>query len=112
MGDEIVATVTVMNSGTRDVTEVIQVYVSQNNPSINQPLKELKVFDKVALRAGEGKRAQIKFSKKYAVSFWGEDRNVWIMERNTYEVLVGNSRACTPLKETFEDEETIWWRGL
>jgi beta-glucosidase len=111
-GVEIVATVSVTNVGTMDGEEVVQVYISQRNPSINRPVKELKAFEKVVLKKGESKKVEIKFYKKYSACFWDEDRNAWIIEKDTYDVLVGNSSACTPLKGIFQVEETTWWKGL
>ena len=50
--------------------------------------------------------------KKYAASWWDEARDAWIMEKDVYDVLVGDSSASTPVKASFEVEETRWWRGL
>ncbi|KAJ9656699.1 beta-glucosidase [Coniosporium apollinis] len=111
-GDEVVASVSVTNTGRVDGAEVVQVYVNQRSPSINRPPKELKGFEKVFLKAGENKQVEVNFPKKYAASFWDEDQDSWIMERDTYEVLVGNSSAHTPLKGTFEVRQTSWWNGL
>jgi beta-glucosidase len=66
----------------------------------------------VVLKKGESKKVEIKFYKKYSACFWDEDRNAWIIEKDTYDVLVGNSSACTPLKGIFQVEETTWWKGL
>lgn len=111
-GDEIVSTIYVLNLSARDGADAVQVYVSQRNPSINRPVKELKAFDKVVLKVGQSKEVEIKFSKNYAVSFWDEDRDARIMEKDTNGVLVGNSSAFTPLKENFEVEETSCWKGI
>jgi beta-glucosidase len=111
-GDEIIATVSVTNTGKIDGAQVVQVYVSQAHPSINRPLKELKAFEKVALKAEESKRMDVRFSKKYAASFWDEERDEWVMEADTYEVSVGDSSANTKLKGGFEVRETKWWKGL
>jgi beta-glucosidase len=37
---------------------------------------------------------------------------MWVMEKDKYDVLVGDSSASTPLKGGFEVKETSWWKGL
>ena len=52
---ELKATVTVKNTGARDGEEVVQCYVRDLVGSITRPVKELKGFEKIALKAGESK---------------------------------------------------------
>lgn len=52
---ELKATVTVKNTGTRDGEEVVQCYVRDLVGSITRPVKELKGFEKISLKAGESK---------------------------------------------------------
>jgi beta-glucosidase len=111
-GDDMVVTVSVSNKGSVDGAQVVEVYVSQHSPSINRPIKELKGFTKVLLKAGETKMAEVRISKKYAASFWDEEKDMWIMEKDGYDVLVGDSSASTPLKGEFYVEKTNWWKGL
>ncbi|OTB03436.1 glycoside hydrolase family 3 protein [Hypoxylon sp. CI-4A] len=110
--DEIVATVTVTNTGGVEGAYVVQAYVHQHNPSINRPLKELKGFEKVFLQPGEKKNVDVVLSKRYAASFWDETRSAWIMEKDAFSVLVGDSSANTPLEARFEVQQTVWWNGL
>jgi beta-glucosidase len=111
-GDEIIVEVDVANKGKLEGSQVVQVYVSQKSPSVSRPVKELKGFAKVDLKVGEKKKAEVKMSKKYAASFWDEKRVAWIMEKDRYEVLVGDSSANTPLKGEFIVQKTTWWNGL
>ncbi|KAE8452757.1 hypothetical protein EG329_013029 [Mollisiaceae sp. DMI_Dod_QoI] len=69
--------VKVSNTGDRDGAEVVQVYVSQENPSIKRPKKELKGFKKVTLKKGESRVVEVSIETKYATSFWDEIRNAW-----------------------------------
>lgn len=111
-GDNITVSLTVSNFGSLDGATVVQIYVSQQNPSINRPPKELKGFTKVYLKAGKMDHVNVNISKKYAASFWDEDRDAWIMEADKYDVLVGDSSANTPLKGSFQVKRTSWWNGL
>lgn len=112
MGENIVVSLSVSNVGTTDGAAVVQVYVSQQTPSINRPVKELKGFAKVHLKAGKMQHVNVTVSKKYAASFWDEDRDAWVMEADKYDVLVGDSSANTPLKGEFQVKTTSWWNGL
>lgn len=112
MGEDIVVSLSVSNIGSVDGAAVVQVYVSQQNPSISRPPKELKGFTKVHLKAGKMQHVNVTISKKYAASFWDEDRDAWIMEEDKYDVLVGDSSAHTPLKGSFQVKKTSWWNGL
>ncbi len=103
-----------------------QVYITQHNPSIRRPIKELKGFKKTFLQPGEEKRVTVEMEIKYAASFWDEAKAMWIVERDGYDVLVGSSSALPGdglafpgdsaggkvLRGSFELEETWWWRGL
>jgi len=109
----LVVEVQVSNTGAMTGAEVVQVYVRQNNPSIKRPKKELKGFTKVLLNDGESKTVKVEIDIKYAGSFWDEIRNAWILEKDGYEVIVGNSSADEgALKGGFEIEKTSWWNGI
>jgi beta-glucosidase len=100
------------NTGERSGAEVLQVYVSQKNPSIKRPKKELKGFKKVFLEKGESKTVDVEIEMKYATSFWDEVRDSWISEKDTFEVLVGSTSEKVAVKGEFEVEKTSWWKGL
>ncbi|KAF7953333.1 hypothetical protein EAE96_006544 [Botrytis aclada] len=105
--------VKVKNTGEVSGAEVVQVYIQQQNPSIRRPNKELKGFEKVFLEAGEEKRVEVEIEVKYAAAFWDEVREAWVVEKDAYDVLVGNTSELTgELKATFEVERTEWWNGL
>ncbi|KIW05918.1 uncharacterized protein PV09_03111 [Verruconis gallopava] len=109
---QLVVKVWLENTGKIDGAEVVQVYVSQRSPSVRRPCKELKGFAKKFLKAGEAAMVEIVMDRKYATSFWDEERNMWIEEADTFDVLVGNSSAETPLRGSFSIEKTSWWSGL
>lgn len=55
IGDSLKVTCTVSNTGNRDGAEVVQLYVRDLVGSLVRPLKELKGFEKVTLKAGESR---------------------------------------------------------
>jgi beta-glucosidase len=105
-------TLRIENTSLVDGAEVVQVYVAQRSPSVKRPSKELKGFVKSFLRAGQAKYVEVPVEMKYATSFSDEARGAWVSETWTYDVLVGNSSANTPLKGSFEVFKTEWWNGL
>ena len=109
---EITVSATVSNTGERDGSEVVQVYISQQEPSINRPPKELKGFTKVHVKKGGKENVQVKISKKYATSFFDEERESWVMEKDSYQVWVGGSSEGCVMAGKVEVGETGWWNGL
>ncbi|KAJ5771923.1 hypothetical protein N7520_002452 [Penicillium odoratum] len=113
MEDSIVLTVDVHNVGARSGAQVVQVYFSQRNPSIARPGKELKGFSKVVLESGKKKSVDVRMSLKYATSFWDERKNSWVMEKDTFDVLVGSSSADDEmLSLSFDLLQARSWNGL
>ncbi|ELR09066.1 hypothetical protein VC83_03970 [Pseudogymnoascus destructans] len=87
--------------------EVVQVYIAQRAPCVKKPLKELKGFTKENIAAGQSKVVRVTIETKYATSYWDEERDTWVSD-----VLVGTTSAETPMKASFEIEESKWWLGL
>ncbi|KAJ9131240.1 Beta-glucosidase [Pleurostoma richardsiae] len=111
--DTINVSVSVQNTGSRAGGYVAQVYVSQRQPSIIRPVKELKGFAKVFLDQGEKKTLKIPMSLKYATSYWDEQKRSWAMEKDTFDVFVGSSSADDKmLSSSFEVSQARWWNGL
>jgi len=108
---EFEVSVKVKNTGKIDGKEVVQVYIRDVESSLGRPVKELKGFSKVDLKAGEEQTVTIKLDRD-ALKFWDDSRNYWKAEAGDFEVLVGNSSANVPLKCTTKLEKTLTWLGL
>ncbi|TNY19798.1 glycoside hydrolase family 3 protein [Rhodotorula diobovata] len=89
----------VQNAGKLDGAEVAQVYIAApaDGSRITSPRKELKAFEKVALRAGETKKVEVKLSRE-AFSYWNERYSKWVAPKGEYEVLVSTSSADKDIK--------------
>ena len=61
-GQTLTAGVTLQNTGKRDAAEVVQLYIRDHVGSVTRPVKELKDFRRVFLRAGESARVEFKLS--------------------------------------------------
>lgn len=103
----------VENIGDRAGAEVVQVYISDLECSVQRPRKELKAFTKVYLEKGEKRTVQLKLDK-YAVSFWSEELEEWKIEAGDFEVIIGKSSDPKDelLKARFNVPKTFSWTGL
>lgn len=88
--DEWGATFTIKNTGARDGAEVAQLYVSKPDKEVFRPVKELKGFRKVFLKAGESKEVTIPFDDK-TFRYWNVLTNQWEIEGGNYQIMIG---AC------------------
>lgn len=95
-GGELKATVNVTNTGGVDGEEVVQMYVRDLVGSITRPVKELKGFEKIALKAGESKTVTFTLTPDM-LAFHRQDMT-YGTEPGEYKLFVGgNSRD---VKET------------
>jgi len=83
-------TVNVSNTGERQGTEVVQLYIRDMESSVVRPLKELKGFARIELDPSETKAATITLDQR-AFSFWDSENNTWKLEPGSFEILVGPS---------------------
>ncbi|OBT91383.1 hypothetical protein VE01_10598 [Pseudogymnoascus verrucosus] len=105
--------VDVTNVGTYDGSEVIQVYITDLECSVQRPKKEFKAFQKVYLAKGERRTCHFTLDK-YALSFWSEEHSQWITEAGDFVVVIATSAdpADELLRVSFTVTETFLWSGL
>ena len=95
---ELTVSVVVKNTGKADGKEVVQLYVSDKNSSVIRPVRELKGFEKVSLKAGESKKVMFKLNRR-AFAFYCEPAHDWIVEEGDFEICVGSSSRDIRLTE-------------
>ncbi len=93
------ATFTLKNTGSMDGAEVAQLYVSKPDGDVFRPVKELKGFAKVFLKAGESKTVSIPLDDK-AFRYFNVDTNRFETEGGEWTVMVGASCADIKLSGT------------
>ena len=93
------ATFTLKNTGGMDGAEVTQLYVSAKNPTIYRPVKELKGFAKVFLKAGESRTVTIKLDDK-AFRYFNITTDKFEIDGGEYDILIGASVADIRLSGT------------
>ncbi|MFK3677046.1 glycoside hydrolase family 3 C-terminal domain-containing protein [Microbacterium sp. NPDC090218] len=81
--------VTVTNTGDRDGSDVVQLYVGRVGGSgVARPVRELKGYAKARLAAGESQRVGIPFGPRTFRYFDAADET-WQVEAGEYEIAVG-----------------------
>ena len=90
IGKSLTIKVPVTNTGDRAGAEVVQLYISDEEASVDRPVKELKGFEKVYLEPGE--RAVVSFTiDRDALSFYHPEKQEWVAEPGNFKALVGAS---------------------
>ena len=97
--DEIKVSLTLANTGDCDGTEVVQVYVRDLVGSITRPVKELKAFERVTLKAGESRSLELSVPVR-DLAFYGLD-GVKKVEPGDFQLWVaGDSASGDPVSFT------------
>lgn len=88
--DTLKINVTISNRGDRNGSEVVQVYTGQNSPVMSRPVKELKVFEKVYLEAGQEKQLEMTIPVR-ELGYYNVMLGDWVVENDLYRIFVGAS---------------------
>ena len=82
--------VDVTNTGSVDGAEVVQLYINDVKSTIDRPVKELKNFEKVWLKAGETKTVTFEIDAE-DLSYFDADKHEWVAEPGKFKALLGSS---------------------
>ena len=94
----ILVTTEIKNTGEVDGEEVAQLYIRDNVSSVTRPVKELKGYQRVFLKAGETKTVEFTLG---AESFAFYDINMnYVVEPGTFTIMTGSSSNKKDLKKT------------
>lgn len=88
--DELVVSVTLTNEGQYEAEEVVQLYLSDLEASVDVPQKDLKRFRRVKLAAGASMEISFTLSAKDLELINAEGERV--LEKGSFEVFVGGSQ--------------------
>ena len=107
------ASVRVTNTGNVAGSEVVQLYVSLPPTSgLTHPPLQLKAFAKVYdLQPGQSQDVNMELDK-YAVSYWAEEVEGWIVEQGEYGLRAGTSSANLEVQAGFTIAKGFEWRGI
>lgn len=100
-GEEVVAELTVANTGAHDGDEVVQLYVRREGSAVFGPEKELRGFARVHVPAGEERRIRIAFPVA-ELAHWDVADGGWRLESGAYTLLAAASAQDVRLEALFE----------
>jgi beta-glucosidase len=86
MNEKIIVECDITNTGKYDAKEVAQLYVRDKVASLARPVRELKGFQKISLKAGETKNVKFELSST-DLGFWNTD-NKYITEPGEFQVWI------------------------
>lgn len=93
------ASVTVTNTGNVDATEIVQLYIRDLVASVSRPVKELKGFERITLKAGESRKVTFAITPEM-LKFYNYDLK-YVLEPGDFSIMVGpNSRDLKTAKLT------------
>ncbi|MGM9724295.1 MAG: beta-glucosidase BglX [Prevotella sp.] len=93
------ASVTVTNTGNVDATEIVQLYIRDLVASVSRPVKELKGFERITLKAGESKNVTFTITPEM-LKFYNYDLK-YVLEPGDFSIMVGpNSHDLKTAKLT------------
>ena len=81
--------VDVSNTGKMDGTEIVQLYIRDEYASVTRPVKELKGFKRVDLKAGETKTVSFEITDDMLKCWGAEDK--WAVESGDFTIMTGSS---------------------
>ena len=98
--ETITVSFTLTNTGKFDGEEVVQLYLKDQVGSVVRPVKELRDFQKVFLKAGASQKITFTIDKE-KLAFYNAKLE-WAPEPGAFEVQLGASSADIRLKDNFE----------
>lgn len=104
--DKLTVSFKVKNTGAVDGAEVAQLYVNDVKSTIYRPVKELRGFKKVFLKAGEEKEISIELDKR-AFAYYNVELGDWHVESGEFKLLVGASSRDIRLEASVNVESTV-----
>ena len=100
ISDDLTVSFTLTNTGETDGAEVVQLYVGDPLSTVPRPIKELKKFEKIFLKAGEARTVTFKLSAD-DLAYYNICLHDWVAENGRYDVYVGSSSRDIRLKGAF-----------
>lgn len=108
--DTLDVSIDVRNTGARRGSEVVQLYVRDEQSSLVRPPKELKGFAKVTLEPGESRTVTLSLNRR-SLAYWDDLTHRWVAEAGDFTVLVGSSSADIRLTGSFRLTNTAKFDG-
>lgn len=88
--EKLVVTVEIENTGDRDGMETVQLYIAEKNPSLPRPVRELKGFEKVFIRAKEKQVVTFELGMR-DFAYYHDEAGAFVVDADTFVVEIGAS---------------------
>jgi len=93
-GRPVTVAVDLRNTGPRAADEVAQLYIHQRYGTSTRPVRELKGFQRIALKAGETKTLRFTLTSD-DLRYWSAVTKGWVADETKFDVWVGGDSAAT-----------------
>jgi len=100
-GEDVKVKLMISNTGDIYGGEVVQVYVHDEESTLERPEKELKAFQKVFIGPGEQKSVELNLGPD-AFKYYDDTKSEWVLEPGGFTILVGSSSRDIRLKGEIE----------
>ena len=95
--DQLQVSLKITNTGKVKGKEVVQLYIADQESTVQRPVKELKAFDKIELESGQSREVSFTLTKR-DFSYYSKVYDRWLAESGKFEILVGSSSRDIRLK--------------
>lgn len=109
-GEKLKLKVLIENTGQFTGKEVVQLYISQSNPALERPPKELKGFAKIELEPGEKDWLELELDYQDLAYYHPEAG--WIVEADHYKIMIGASSRDIKFTEEIQVESSFKLKDL
>ena len=92
---------TLKNTGNKDGKEIVQVYVRGPETDFYKPIRELKGFKKVDLKANESQKVEISIEKD-DLKYWNNKEGKFSLEKGEYVIQIGRNSRDIILEKSIE----------
>ncbi|NHJ33150.1 MAG: glycosyl hydrolase [Asgard group archaeon] len=99
--DKITFSVDITNTGKREGSEVVQLYVKDDKSTVERPEKELRNFEKINLKPGEKKTVIFEITTN-DLEFYDVENHSWKHEKGKFTLMVGSSSRNIHYKQKIE----------
>lgn len=90
VGEAVVVSATVTNTGDRDGEEVVQLYITDEKASTPRPIRQLEGFKRISLKKGESKEVKFTLSP-YQFSMINK-KDIRVIEPGVFNIVVGGKQ--------------------
>jgi beta-glucosidase len=97
--EQVSVSCSIINTGSRQSKEVVQLYLADRQARLTRPEKELKDFDKNSLDPGQTRKVRFILSAR-DFSYYDPKQGHWVVESGKFDIMIGKSSREICLRQT------------